>query len=263
MDPGLALLCPRPARQDDSDGGSARWGGCSAAVPTLRMLSAASALPSRTEVQRVGGITRGPFAVSRRLDWSKELGLMVHPFCWIRSWRKRVEGNKTAVSRPVPGGVLGPSQVPRLILPPALGTWVLSAVQGPWDARICSRAGLRPEAGLNKVPACGSEQPSQAPHLSGLYFYDSLIMDDHILSSKQLGQTRLTWFSLHSQASGPSVSFRQACPSPHAAPNRCSPRSGLPSPTHAGQLTWPSASPEEAIRCPLPHASSCGQGRVG
>lgn len=156
----------------------------------------------------------------------------------------------------MPGDVLGPSQVPRLILPPALGTWVLSAVQGPWDARICSRAGLRPEAGLNKVPACGSEQPSQAPHLSGLYFYDSLIMDDHILSSKQLGQTRLTWFSLHSQASGPSVSFRQACPSPHAAPNRCSPRSGLPAPTHAGQLTWPSASPEEAIGCPLPHASS-------
>lgn len=104
--------------------------GYSATVPTLTMLSAESALLSRTEVQRVEGITQGTFAVSGRLDWKKELGLMVHPFCWIRSWRKRVEGNKTAVSIFVPGGVLGMSQVPQLILPPALDTWVLLAMPG-------------------------------------------------------------------------------------------------------------------------------------
>lgn len=99
---GLSLSAPPLTSGYDSAGGCARWGGCSATVPTLKMLSAASASLSRTKGQRVEGITQGPFAVSRRLDWRKELGLMVHPFCWIRCWRKRVEGNKTAVSLPCP-----------------------------------------------------------------------------------------------------------------------------------------------------------------
>ena len=33
--------------------------------------------------------------------------------------------------------------------------------------------------------------------VGNLDFYSYLIMNDHILSSKQLGQIRLTWFSLH------------------------------------------------------------------
>lgn len=116
------------------------------------------------------------------------------------------DGRKQKIcTKPLPGSILGTFQTSHLILRPASGHSDAVCLWGAmrcWDVQQSVQGPDRRQHHIKCCVTCGNEAKPLAclvfsTQVDNLYFYTYLIMNDCILSSEQLGKSRLTWFSSH------------------------------------------------------------------